>query len=555
MFPAPSRRNPAVIAIMVSLLAVFVASLLILRADRAYNQTMDESAHIACGMEWLTHGTYTYETLHPPLARVATALLPYLAGIRSLDRAFPYQEGTDILNTGGGYAYNLLLARLGMLPFFWLSCLLVFRFTRRHFSAAHAAVAVILFAFCPTVLAISALAITDAPLMALFFASVISIAACLGRPTLRSGALASLCLGLAVLSKFTELPFLAVTLLLLVAQQWFTAGPVRRPFRSLLPPLRRLLLIILCAAPVVWAGYRFSFAPLFTPGTTSPQAQKKIDALSPHVRALVTTVKVPAPEFFRGLYLAHQETSLSTLPRIGFLLGHRYLGGRWDYFPVAILTKTPIATLLLAGVGLWACLFVLRPRLSKPTSIVLAGVLGPLIVGMLGDVNIGLRHILPIAPFGAVLASIGAMHLWSRTTSHPYALRGITPLLVAWPVLACLIASPEFLPYFNEPAAPFAGHILVDSNLDWGQDLYALEDRLKNVPPGDVWLHYNGDRTILRHRSAQWRQMEAGSPHTGWIAVSETSFQLDHPGYTWLDGLPYTRVGRSIRLYHIPPGP
>ena len=67
----------------IALVSVLLATLLIVHTYTVFDQTADESAHIACGMEWLDRGTYTLEVFHPPLARVAAALLLYLAGARA----------------------------------------------------------------------------------------------------------------------------------------------------------------------------------------------------------------------------------------------------------------------------------------------------------------------------------------------------------------------------------------------------------------------------------------------------------------------------------------
>src|SRR5216683_7341492 len=48
-----------------------------------FSHTFDEPAHIAAGMELLDRGTFTYEQQHPPLARLAVAVGPYLLGARS----------------------------------------------------------------------------------------------------------------------------------------------------------------------------------------------------------------------------------------------------------------------------------------------------------------------------------------------------------------------------------------------------------------------------------------------------------------------------------------
>ena len=47
-------------------------------------------------MEWLQYGTYTFEPLHPPLARVAVALGPYLAGLRLKDHGNLWTEGNEL---------------------------------------------------------------------------------------------------------------------------------------------------------------------------------------------------------------------------------------------------------------------------------------------------------------------------------------------------------------------------------------------------------------------------------------------------------------------------
>ena len=57
---------------------VMIASARIVATYSVFNHTFDEPAHIACGMEWLDKGVYRWEPQHPPLARVAAALVPYL---------------------------------------------------------------------------------------------------------------------------------------------------------------------------------------------------------------------------------------------------------------------------------------------------------------------------------------------------------------------------------------------------------------------------------------------------------------------------------------------
>ena len=72
---------------LLSVLLVILASVRIVSTYHVFSQTSDEPAHIAAGMQWLDQGIYQYEPLHPPLARVATALGPFLDGRRSQHNA------------------------------------------------------------------------------------------------------------------------------------------------------------------------------------------------------------------------------------------------------------------------------------------------------------------------------------------------------------------------------------------------------------------------------------------------------------------------------------
>jgi len=536
-----------------SLLVVSIASLLIIRADVSYNQTFDETAHIACGMEWLSLGTYNFEDLHPPLARTATALLLYMSGIRSkglplkfVEEGHPMMgaEGTAILNSNDAYRHNLLLARLGVLPFFWLSCLLIFYWMRRNVGIRTGLFAVLLFCFCPPVLAHYALATTDAPFMTMFLLSVISFACFLEAPSYRNGVLAGLSFALATLTKFTEIPFFFVTSGVLLTWYLHSGGRLSKLVRPLALGALAMLMMI-------WAGYRFSIGPLLTQEFVHPTTQARLARMSPEERAFFMEIKLPAPELYRGLYGAYLAGAIQR--RSGYIFGHVYQGGKWYFFPIAVLSKTPLAVLLLSGVGLLT--FLGKTGIRAPvTALLIAGIVGPMLIGMAGNLNLGLRHVLPIYPFLAMLAAVGTCHLWTKSEAidRAWIWKSTPAVLVTWEVVGCLLAAPQFLPYFNEVAMPYYGQILVESDLDWGQDLYLLEARLENVNPSEIHLAYFGDNTIVRHNSGRWANLLHGDRPKGWIAVSETLIQENRQTYTWLLGRPFERIGRSIRLYYLP---
>src|SRR5205085_12510447 len=150
----------------------------------------------------------------------------------------------------------------------------------------------------------------------------------------------------------------------------------------------------------------------------------------------------------------------------------------WSYFfPVALAVKTPIAWLLLLIYGAALCL---ARRARVVYLLPLAFSLGILLPSMTSHVNIGLRHILPIYVGLSILAAVGLASLIERAQTARWA--GVAAVaLVGWLTVTGAMRHPDYLAYFNEFAADHPERILVDSDLDWGQDTIRLARRLKEL--------------------------------------------------------------------------
>ena len=145
----------------VTALVACLATLVVISTYPVFNQMWDEPAHIAAGMEWLSRGRYTYEPQHPPLARVAAAIGPYLGGARTIGLPKIYDEGRALMGEGAHYRRMLTLARLGMLPFLWLTLAVCAAWGARAVGPAGGALAVIFAATNPNLLAHAGIAGTD----------------------------------------------------------------------------------------------------------------------------------------------------------------------------------------------------------------------------------------------------------------------------------------------------------------------------------------------------------------------------------------------------------
>jgi len=526
---APSARRFGAAALVIAI----VASLVVVRAAARFGQTWDEPAHLAAGMQWLVHGRYDYDPQHPPLARIAIALGPRLAGATAHQQPTMWTEGNAILLGSGPYARTLLLARLGVLPFFLLLLGVTWGWTRSLFGDAAAVVAVLLVSTTPQILAHAGFATNDLPLTATLVAALWAFTRWLERPDARRTIVFAVAGAAAIATKFSSLPFFAVAALLIVCAWWAIPAPRadgarrRLSLGDLREPARLGAAAAVLVMVLVWAVYRF------------------------HTRmAWGGRLPLPAPELLEGLRALAQHNREG---HTSFLLGHVGRHGWWWYWWVALAVKTPLAFLSLAALGIgWALAPARRAdwRVLAP----LAGVAAVMAVAMISHIDIGVRHLLAIYPLLAIPAAGAVVALWRRVPVRP-AVRAALGALIIWETAQAAVAYPEFLADFNALAGRHPERILVDSNLDWGQDLDRLADTLHARRVRAVTLFYFGSAPIGAVTLADTVRLGGSAPASGWVAVSQTYLEGDYVScFTWLRGrTPAARIGRSMVLYDILP--
>jgi len=172
-------------------------------------------------------------------------------------------------------------------------------------------------------------------------------------------------------------------------------------------------------------------------------------------------------------------------------------------------------------------------------------------------INIGIRHVLVLYPFMALGAAHLVVRAWRALRAVPVrplaiAGSGLLVVLVSWQVLTLWTANPDYLPYFNEAVA-HPEQVLVDSDLDWGQDLQRLEERAAAIKIPKLNLAYLGTPDLTRERLPPYVMMAPGKPVTGWIAISALAKAHYPKGYAWLNAYrPLETIGKTIELYYIP---
>lgn len=316
---------------------------------------------------------------------------------------------------------------------------LIHRFSGQRHGAVAALASVALFAFSPNFLAHGSLATLDLAIAFFVFATAFALWRYVRDPRPRAMLWLSLTLAAALATKVQALallPWIAVVL---------CVGAAGRLPTRLRPHWSWAMLLVV---PWMFLHLVYWKAP-FVDGGVLPRLY--LDALA--------------------FKLSHGAGSLSEL-QFAYLWGSYSTEGWWYYFPVAMVLKTPLPTLLSIGAGVMRRHDRLDLLLLVLPAVTLLG------AAMTTSINIGIRHVLLVYPFLFVLAGRGVAGLWARPRA-----RFVVPALAAGLVFSVATTTPRFLSYFNlATGGSPRGHLhLVDSNFDWGQNDRELAEYVRET--------------------------------------------------------------------------
>jgi hypothetical protein len=575
--PRPGRRLPPrlVAAILAVVCAVAVAR--VAATARVYSATADEAQHIAAGIDWWGgkfdrwRGAFLWHMMgNPPLARAAVGLRPYLAGLRP-DRPM------EVLYEGAGQAATLASARSGVLPFLVLLVVLTWAAARRLFGDGAGLVAAAAVSTLPPVLGHAGLATTDVAATAMYLLAFLALARWLDAPSAPRAALFGLAFGLAFATKTSVLTLVPAAALILVHRRLAVGPSAPRPRAAL---AAEAALAAVGAGLAIWAVYRFSFGrpdEIGDPATIARLVDRcAAGSVGRSLWRSLLHVPMPAPQVADGLLVlcAFNAPGMSA----SYLLGRITQDGFPLFFPVALLVKSPLPFIALAVWGLRAVLRDAAGGPDRQRRLVPALVALTIFVSVLPSrINIGVRHVLPIYPLMAVYVGPGLVALWRAR--RPRLGRALAVALAAWQLAIPFLATPDYLPWFNALAGRHPEDVLLDSDLDWGQDLFRLEKVLAERGVPRMSIAYFGPSDLCREPLPPGRWLRPYERVTGTVVISEmylkgvaSPYFVDgnycdrkqltpesHPDYdqfAWLRAYtPVARVGASILIYEIPAEP
>jgi len=533
---------------------------LALTSARTKSATFDEDAYIGKGAAIWFRSNYGLRTAHPALAPLigTTPLLTepgFAEAVASpkCEAGSARRCGRELLFFHSDTRRVLFLVRLPTIGLLVALGALVYHWARALYGQWGGLLALTVYAFEPNLLAHGRLLTLDLPSAAFVCLVLYTAWRFWQRPGWRRLAAWGVALGLAGATRYTlvsVVPVLVVMTLAHAARPVGHTGLKSRCWMALwqLYGLQRRLFtaaLVGCAVGViaaltVWAVYGFTFGPV--PGWG---------------------IRLPAPAYFYDLkeLLAYRDK-----PQDAFLLGKHYTGGWWPYFVVTLAVKTPLPVLILLGMALVSLVRWRQVRRGELLILIAAGLYYAL--SLLNPFNIGHRHLLPILPLLAILIGRLGPCLVAGRRLYRYA----AGALIIWLVFGTLRIYPHFLAYFNELVGPRGGYrVLVDSNLDWGQDLPALERYVAGHDVSSLYLSWFGEsrpwQYNVPYRSIPSKPDELSDIYTrvyhpdypppGTYAVSATNLQAllfeDKALFSWfLQREPVAQPGYSILVYQVP---
>lgn len=531
--------------------------------------TVDEPLHLAAGIRHWRFGQFDWDPGNTPLVALVSGLatLPFDPKLPAGD--LKGDLGTRFMSMNGVKSLTLItVGRWACIPFSVLGGYVCFLWARELYGSRAGLLSCLLWCFCTETIANGQLITSDLPGAAVGVLASYHFWKWLQAPSMMAGVGAGILLGLAQLTRFVLVILYPIWFL-----AWLAHLLVRLKLGDRKHVLREFALCCLMLVVSVWVinlGYAFegSFNRIrdyhfYSRFLSSHFADGKADSGD-----VVGWIPVPLPSNYVGGM--DQAKNLFESEWSCYLGGVWKEGGWWYYYLYALLVKIPTGYFYLFALSLFA------PLLSNKcwAGMQSEAFLWAAILGILGFVSWAthtslqhMRQVLPILPF---------LFIWmSKTACIGFQAEklfySLVVAAVSWIVVSGIWTYPHAGSYFNELAGgPKHGHEhLLDSSIDWGQDLLYFKDWLDDHPHAQPLRFAYFGRFNPSLLGIEYTVPSLNGPEPGWHAISVS---LLHGGYWamlpneparrgrgiphwayeyFLEFEPVAMAGYSIYIYHI----
>jgi hypothetical protein len=461
--------------------------------------------HLLAGYRYWQCGDFGVNPEHPPFLKLVAAL-PVLSmnAHKELPPCASYATGTgeDFSHARRWFYANdaealLFWARMSAGLFLVAMAIVVFFSARSMFGTGTAVFALALTVFEPNLLGLGPYVMTDMALTCCLFATVYALYCYTRQPIPARLLLCGLLMGFTLAAKHSGILIGPILLALVLAQllmDWRVQRELPGEHSRILPRMvlrwtGRLAAIFVISVIVLWAfyGFRFAARPNNTPMTISLDHYIQAGQEFRGEKSFTVVHVIPAlshwkllPESY--LYGLANVLMLVEQGKPARILGKTYPVGQWFYFPVTFLKGATLGFLALLALGATNLPFW-RQHWRKGVLLALPAVIF-MAVAMRSQLNLGLRHILPIFPFLIVIAAAGAWALGERFRTAKYAI----VILVAAHLVASVGSYPNYRDYTNEAFGGPVGNYFRLAGRNAGPDVVQVREYLAREHVDSCWM-------------------------------------------------------------------
>lgn len=552
------------------LVIMFFISFFAMKGDSGI---VDEIAHIPAGYSYVEYHDYRLNPEHPPLAKfIAGVPLAFidLHGLKddsSWDDAAQWNSGWYFIYRAGNDADAILFwSRLPMILLALLLGWLIYRWATEEFGHKTGLFVLLLYTFTPEFLAHSHYVTTDVAAALGFTFAIYMYNKYLKNKTSKYLILAGVAFGIAQLLKFSAFLLYGILPMIAIVRAYFDVnGDWKKYWQALWGYVKSFVLIALISLALVWLVY-IPMVWSMTPGVEKMVIENNLtmDPKFDLLRGLLVSMGGNPITRALGHYLLGVALVFGRVAggNYTFILGHFSDKAISWFFPVAWLLKTPVIIILLT---VFSFISIFIHKLKKKSDFWLVWLfLIPIavywLVTLRGSLNIGTRHLMPTLPFLYLFIGLTMKKI---IESKKLAANIAIVLIIFGLVVPVSAAYPRYISYFNEFTFGLKRYnMLVDSSLDWGQDLKRLAKYVEKNDIKDIKVDYFGGGLVKYYipEATEWRS--GYGPTSGWLAISATFYQMSKYqsrqegkwSYDWLDNYePVAVIGDSILVFYISP--
>jgi hypothetical protein len=556
----------------------------------------DEMPHIVAGYSYLTKQDYRVNPEHPPLIKELSALPLLFQNVYFPENDPAWRDNVnDQWDLGGKFLYKygndadqmLFTGRIVMILVFLLGGWVLYRFTEKLTKKREIAlIALALFLFSPNLMAHGRFITTDMGATVFTLFALYAYYLYLKRPDWKRYIGAGAVFGLAQLAKF-NLFLLIPTFLLIAFLHGFSIyrkGKFLLAFKEAWLSVAKVIGIMAIGYLLVGVWYETHIwnMPVAVQHKLIDESITDRDLGKLGFNTLLNkmtdvTLLRPYAQYLLGFLMVSAHT---TGGHTTYFFGE--IGAHWpEYFVFAYFLKETIPAQVLfyfAAIAFssTAVLMLIRKKIKigiwvRENAVLLGYFFFALLVFVMSSMNrlqLGIRYILPVFPF---LYLFTALTIWkfsanlNRKKNLGYSWASVLILigLLVWHVGSNVSNFPSYLPYFNELAGGSKNgwKYMVDSNVDWGQDLIRLRDYMDKNNISSIKVDYFGGGDLDYYLGGRYESWGFDrSPARGWFAISASAIQwntLNPPqkgNYHWLTDnyQPVDMIGNSILVYYVP---